>query len=221
MNKLFAALLVALSLGFWVSPARAGDPRLQWYTLETPHFRINFHGGLEPLARRAGFIAENAYTVLGQHLDQRPSEVVDILLTDDTDFANGSAGAVPYNAIRLFATAPDDMSALGDYDDWLNELITHEYTHILHVDNVSGLPALLNKVIGKTAVPNQWQPRWILEGLAVAMETAHTSGGRLRSSQFDMFLRADVLEGHVAGLDQMSGSPRRFPPGARDSRERR
>ncbi len=211
MNKLFAALLVALSLGFWASSARAGDPRLQWYTLETAHFRINFHGGLEPLARRAGFIAENAYRVLGQQLDQRPSEVVDILLTDDTDFANGSAGAVPYNAIRLYATAPDDMSALGDYDDWLNELITHEYTHILHVDNVSGLPALLNKVIGKTVTPNQWQPRWILEGLAVAMETAHTSGGRLRSSQFDMFMRADVLEGHVAGLDQMSGSPRRFP----------
>ena len=149
--------------------------------------------------------------MLGEHLDQRPSEVVEILLSDDTDFANGSAGAVPYNAIRLFATAPDDMSALADYDDWLSELVTHEYTHILHVDNVSGLPALLNKIIGKTAVPNQWQPRWVLEGLAVAMETAHTSGGRLRSSQFDMYLRADVLEDHFAGLDQMSGAPRRFP----------
>ena len=76
---------------------------------------------------------------------------------------------------------------------------------------MSGLPALLNKIIGKTAVPNQWQPRWILEGLAVAMETAHTSGGRLRSSQFDMYLRADVLEDNFAGLDQMSGAPRRFP----------
>lgn len=194
-----------------VNTARAGDPRLQWYTLQTPHFRVNFHGGLEPLARRTAYIAENVYTTLGQHLDQRPSEVVDILLTDESDFANGSAGALPYNAIRLYATAPDDMSALADYDDWLNQLLTHEYTHILHVDNVSGLPALLNKVIGKTAVPNQWQPRWVLEGLAVAMETAHTSGGRLRSSQFDMYLRADVLEDHFAGLDQMSGAPRRFP----------
>lgn len=194
-----------------VRPARAGDPRLEWYTLQTPHFRVNFHSGLAPLARRAAFMAERAYTLVGHQLDERPSELVEILLTDDSDFANGSAGAVPYDAIRLYATAPDDMSALADYDDWLNELITHEYTHILHVDNVSGLPALLNKVIGKTAVPNQWQPRWVLEGLAVAMETAHTSGGRLRSSQFDMYLRADVLEDNFAGLDQMSGSPRRFP----------
>jgi hypothetical protein len=211
VKKLTAALLFVLSLSACESRAWAGDPRLRWYTLQTPHFRVNFHGGLEPLARRAGAIAENVYQVLGEHLDQHPSEVVDILLADDSDFANGSAGAVPYNTIRLFATAPDDMSPLGDYDDWLTELVTHEYTHILHVDNVSGLPALLNKIIGKTAIPNQWQPRWILEGLAVAMETAHTSGGRLRSSQFDMFLRADVLEHNVAGLDQMSGSPRRFP----------
>jgi hypothetical protein len=211
VKKLVAAVIAALSLGFGVREARAGDPRLSWYTLQTPHFRINFHGGLEPLAERAGTIAEDVYQVLGQNLDQTPSEVVEILLTDDRDLANGSASAVPYNTIQLFATAPDDMSALADYDDWLSELITHEYTHILHVDNVSGVPALLNKVLGKTFIPNQWQPRWILEGLAVAMETAHTSGGRLRSSQFDMFLRADVLEHHLAGLDQMSGAPRRFP----------
>ncbi|RYZ03118.1 MAG: hypothetical protein EOO73_28835 [Myxococcales bacterium] len=211
MKKLIAALLAALAFGAGTREALAGDPRLEWYTLETPHFRVSFHGGLEPLARRAAAMAERAYTVVGKNLDQKPSETVEILLTDDSDFANGSAGAVPYDAIRLYATAPDDMSPLGDYDDWLNELLTHEYTHILHVDNVSGLPALLNKVIGKTAVPNQWQPRWILEGLAVAMETAHTSGGRLRSSQFDMYLRADVLEHRFAGLDKMSGSPRRFP----------
>jgi Omp85 superfamily domain/WD40-like Beta Propeller Repeat len=213
VKKLIAALLAALSLSAGVREAQAGDPRLQWYTLETPHFRVSFHGGLEPLAQRAAAMAERAYTVLGKDLDQTPSELVEILLTDDSDYANGSAGAVPYNTIRLYATAPDDMSALGDYDDWLNELLTHEYTHIVHVDNVSGLPALLNKVMGKTSIPNQWQPRWILEGLAVAMETTHTSGGRLRSSQFDMYLRADVLERRFAGLDAMSGSPRRFPGG--------
>jgi len=211
LKKFIAALLAVLWVGSCVREARAGDPRLTWYTVWTPHFRITFHDGLQPLAVRAGAIAEHAYLVLGKNLDQTPSEMVDILLTDDSDYANGSATAVPYDTIRLYATAPDDMSPLGDYDDWLTELITHEYTHILHVDNVSGLPALLNHVLGKTAVPNQWQPRFILEGLAVAMETAHTSGGRLRSSQFDMYLRADVLEDHFAGLDEISGLPRRYP----------
>jgi hypothetical protein len=211
VKKSLAALLAGFALALLAPRAQAGDPRLEWYTLQTAHFRVNFHRGLEPAAQRVAAVAERAYGILGKNLDQRPSEVVEILLADDSDFANGSAGAVPYDAIRLFATAPDDMSALSDYDDWLNELVTHEYTHILHVDNVSGLPALLNKILGKTAVPNHSQPRWILEGLAVAMETAHTTGGRLRSSQFDMYLRADVLEHNFARLDQMSGSPRRFP----------
>jgi hypothetical protein len=211
VKKSLAALLAGLALGLLAPQALAGDPRLRWYTLQTPHFRVNFHDGLEPAAQRVAAIAERAYGILDKNLDQQPSEVVEVLLTDDSDFANGSAGAVPYNAIRLFVTAPDDMSALSDYDDWLNELVTHEYTHILHVDNVSGLPALLNKILGKTAVPNHSQPRWILEGLAVAMETTHSTGGRLRSSLFDMYLRADVLEHNLARLDQMSGNPRRFP----------
>jgi hypothetical protein len=211
LKKYFAALLVGLLLGFVTSEARAGDPRLQWYTIQTPHFRINFHSGLEPLGQRVAAIGERAYTILSPNLDYSTSEVIEVILTDDAEFANGSAGAVPYNTIQLFATAPDDMSALGDYDDWLNELVTHELTHVLHVDNVSGLPALLNKILGKTAIPNQSQPRWILEGLATHMETVHTTGGRLRSSQFDMYLRADVLEDNFARLDQMSGIPRRWP----------
>ena len=119
---------------------------------------------------------------------------------------------MPYDAIRLFATAPDDMSALGDYDDWMGELVTHEFTHILHVDNVSGLPALLNKVLGKTAIPNQWQPRWILEGLAVAMETAHTSGGRLRSSQFDtVFARRRARAPRCRARPKCPATRERFP----------
>ncbi len=38
----------------------------------------------------------------------------------------------------------------------------------------------------------------------MVMESEHTSGGRLRSSQFDMYLRADVLEDRLARLDQIS-----------------
>ena len=105
------------------------------------------------------------------------------------------------------------MSPLGDYDNWINELVTHEYTHILQIDNTSGLPAIGNAILGKTFAPNQAQPRWILEGLAVVMESAHTSGGRLRSTQFDMYLRADVLEHKLARLDQISNPARRWPSG--------
>ncbi|HEV8245715.1 MAG TPA: hypothetical protein VGP93_08100 [Polyangiaceae bacterium] len=207
-------MVLALSLITLASRAAwAGDPYVPWYTVVTPHFRVHYHAGLEEAAQRAAVIAENVYRELVPELGWAPREVTNIVLADDSDFANGFASTLPYDYIRLFATAPDDMSPLSDYDDWLSELITHEYTHILHIDNVSGVPSAVNTIFGKTWTPNQMQPRWILEGLAVAMESRHTTAGRLRSTQFDMFLRADVLAGKLARLDQISHPARRWPGG--------
>ena len=197
----------------WAGPARAADPYLDWYTVKSPHFRVHYAAGLDDIAQRTTSSAEAVYRRLMPQLGFAPKQVTEIVITDDTDSANGSASTIPYNTVRLFATAPDDMSPLADYDNWINELITHEYTHILQIDNTSGLPALGNSLLGKTYAPNQSQPRWILEGLAVVMESEHTSGGRLRSSQFDMYLRADILEDRLARLDQISNPARRWPGG--------
>jgi WD40-like Beta Propeller Repeat len=208
-----SALLCASSTWLCARHAYAGDPYLNWYTVKSPHFRVHYHGGLEDIAQRTASSGESVYERLMPQLGWAPKQATEIIVTDDTDSANGSAATLPYNTIRLFATAPDDMSPLGDYDNWINELVTHEYTHILQIDNTSGLPALGNALLGKTFAPNQAQPRWILEGLAVVMESEHTSGGRLRSTQFDMYLRADVLEHKLARLDQISNPARRWPSG--------
>lgn len=210
-HGLAAALATTLALA--APTARAGDPYLEWFTIPTPHFRVSYHGGLEEPAQRVATLLEAIHVRLTPQLGWVPSEVTEVVLTDMTDGANGSATALPYNAVRLFASAPDDMSPLGEYDDWMSELVTHEYAHVLHVDNISGIPALINSVFGKTSAPNQVQPRWVLEGLAVALETEHTGGGRLRSSHFDMILRADVLSGRLARLDQISHPARRWPTG--------
>lgn len=211
--RLLAAIAIAVAVSCAGRRAQAGDPYLRWYTLETPHFRINYHGGLHVQAERIANLGESIYARLVPELGWAPRERTEVLLTDNTDSANGSSGALPYSAIRLFVTAPDDMSPLADYDDWLGELLTHEYTHTLQTDNISGIPALINAIMGKTYAPNQAQPRWVLEGLAVTMETEHTSGGRLRSSIWDMYIRADVLEHNLARLDQISNSARRWPAG--------
>ncbi len=190
-----------------------GDPDLEWWTIETEHFRVHHPHTLEPIAARVAALAETVHGRLTRALGYTPSSVTEVVLTDDTDAANGSATALPFNTVRLFVTAPDDMSPLGDYDDWYLELVTHEYTHILHTDNIAGVPTVINKILGKTYSPNQVQPRWILEGLAVLEETEHSSAGRLRSTLFDMFLRADVLEDRIAGLDQISSTAQRWPQG--------
>jgi Tol biopolymer transport system component len=189
------------------------DPSLAWYTIETPHFRVTYHSGIEEVANHVASVAESIHSNMAAHVGWEPKEPVDILLTDSSESANGFSTALPYNAIQLWVTAPEDLSPLGDVDDWYLELVTHEYTHILHTDQIRGLPAIVNAVLGKTLAPNQAQPRWILEGLAVYQESARTSGGRLRASQWDMWMRADVLSGNIAAIDQISNSVQRWPQG--------
>jgi hypothetical protein len=204
-----------LALAAVLLAARAGraDPYLRWYTVETPHFKVHYHGGLEETAQRTASLAEAIRDRLATRLGREPGETTHIRLEDVSDSANGNATAAPYDAIRLYVTAPEDLSSLGDYDDWMTTLVTHEQTHVFHIDTYGGIPALINGIIGKLLVPNQNQPHWILEGLAVAMESEFTGGGRIRSSLYDMYLRADVLENNLAPLDVMSHSVRRWPQG--------
>jgi len=210
-----AALALALALALRAQAVRAQpqDPRLVWRTLETPHFRIHYYNDMAPLARRVAEVAERAVERLHGPLGWSPSSPVQVVLSDETDDANGSATAVPQNTVRLYVTAPDDLSVLHQYDDWLATLVTHEYTHILHTDNISGVAAILNVIAGKQWAPNQVQPRFILEGLATYEESLHTHGGRLRSSQWEMALRADALAGNLQTLDQLATGPNRWPHG--------
>ncbi len=211
-RPLAVALFVALCC-LTVRVEAAGDPDLDYWTIETAHFRIHYEKRLEPLAERLARVSESIHDRLVTPLGYAPSEKTEVLLTDDTDNANGSASALPFNTVRLFVTAPDDMSPLGDYEDWQLGLMTHEYTHILHVDNVSGLPAIGNLILGKTFIPNQVQPRWFIEGLATVFESSYTSAGRIRSSLFEMQMRADFLEDNVANLAELSSNARRWPGG--------
>jgi hypothetical protein len=205
--------LLAVLLAHGRSAHAANDPHLSWRTITTRHFRITYYSTEDEVAQHVATLAEAIYERLSPAVGWSPGGLTEVLLTDQTDDANGSATALPYNAVRLFVTAPDDMSPLGDVDDWYLELLTHEYTHILHTDHIGGLPALVNAILGKTLAPNQVEPHWLLEGLAVFEESDKTTGGRLRSSMWNMFMRADVLEDNVAPIDVFSNLPRRWPQG--------
>jgi len=213
LRRSIQLLVVVLGISSVGSAHAANDPRLAWKTIETSHFRVNFYSTEELVAERVATLAESIYDRLTPAVGWIPEGKTELVLTDQTDSANGLASVLPYDTIRLNVTAPDDMSPLGDYDDWILELLTHEYTHILHLDHTQGIPALINRLLGKTMAPNDLQPHWLLEGLAVYEESARTSGGRLRSSMWNMFMRADVLENNVATLDVFSHTPRRWPQG--------
>jgi hypothetical protein len=194
-------------------PAHAGDGALVWMTIETEHFQIHYYEPNLDIARRVAIAAEVSHHRVTPALGHAPAVKTHIVVTDDTDGANGFASVVPRNVIRVFATAPGGFSTLNDHDDWLYGLVLHEYTHIVHLDTISGLPRWYNKVVGKTWAPNQIQPRWFIEGLATYEESKRSSSGRVRSAVFDMYLRMQVLAGRPLGLDQMSTGPLGWPQG--------
>jgi hypothetical protein len=194
-------------------PSASSAPVVRWRTLETAHFRIHFYEAERYLAERAAGIAERAHESLTRYLDWLPRGRIDITLVDATDSANGFANSLPSNFIYGFAVPPEPLSSLNDFDDWLNVLISHELTHVVHLDIILGFPRLLDVVFGKISAPNLVQPNWFIEGLAVLNESRVTTGGRIRSSLYDMYLRAAVLEDRFHNIAAVSNGPLSFPQG--------
>jgi Tol biopolymer transport system component len=189
-------------------------PRVSWYTLETPHFDIQFYPAEQEFAERAAHIAERAYRLITRYLNWRPSGRVNITLNDAADQANGYASSIPFNFIYAYGAPPDSLDELNDFDDYVKLLITHEFTHVVHLDTMlSWCPLLLNTLVGRTFAPNLAQPTWFIEGMAVLMESRQTTAGRLRSSFYDMHLRVPYLEGRLFRLDQISAIPLAYPGG--------
>ena len=174
---------------------------------------IHYYEPLLDVARRVAASAERSHAVLVPVFGHAPEEKTLVVITDDIDGANGFASVIPRNRVQLFASAPTGLSSLNDHDDWIYGLVAHEYTHILHLDSIGGLPKLVNEIFGKIWAPNQVQPRWVIEGIATYQESEHTSGGRTRNALFDMDLRAVTLAGERLGLDMMTNLPRGWPHG--------
>lgn len=197
--------------------ARA-NPDLHWRTLETEHFYFHYHAQDEAFVDRAAQTGERAYRRVTRLLGHEPFLKTHVVIDDGVDFSNGLANAVPFPRIRLNVAAPEARSVLGNYDDWIDILMTHEFVHVAHLDTVHGLPRMINALLGfgplgKTTSPNILQPRWIIEGLATFYESDLLSQGREESAQFDMMLRMAVLEGHLQRIDQVNSGARIFPHG--------
>ncbi|RMG18048.1 MAG: hypothetical protein D6729_07695, partial [Deltaproteobacteria bacterium] len=213
-RRLAARLCLCLAALLPALRARALDPRHEYRTLLTPHFRIHFPDGGYRFALRAARALEEAHRLLVPHLGHVPWRPTEVVLTDDTDSANGSATATFRPLIRGFMAPPEATSSLGHYDDFVWLLMLHEYVHILHLDTTSDLPWLGNQIFGHVFAPNGVQPLWVVEGLATYYESRLTGGGRNDSPFVDMFLRAQVAEGGLWNADRIStASPVQWPGG--------
>ena len=189
-------------------------PNDQWRTLHTRHFRIHFTPAVEEEARRAAVNAERAYAELSTELVP-PRGTIDLVVADNVDYVNGYATPFPSNRIVVYAHPPTDASGLRDYADWNALVVTHELTHIFHLDRSRGIWRFGQAIFGRNPLlfPNLYEPRWVLEGLAVYFESRMTGYGRLESSEHTMIARAAAIANQVPTLQELSPGTSRFPGG--------
>ncbi|HBG07599.1 MAG: peptidase S9 [Geobacteraceae bacterium GWC2_58_44] len=227
MRPIFIAAILLFCLSS-LSHAAQFDTSFKFSTIETPNFSIHFHQGLEGVARKTAVIAEEVHGKLVKQFLWQPREKTQLVLIDDSDFTNGLAVTIPYNTIYLQVVPPSLASTLGEYDDWLKVLITHEYAHILSSDPARGYWMVTRSIFGKplpwldplsgllflvTAPPNTFMPRWWHEGMATGAETEHTGQGRGKGSYYDMVFRTAVAEDNLPYVDQINGDVPYWPAG--------
>jgi hypothetical protein len=216
-RRLARTLLPAAAL-LAASSARAADrydPRLRFRTIETPHFSIHYHQGLEALARRLAIVAEEVRGEVARRLGVARLARTHVILVDQHDEAGGWATPLPINTIEIGAAPPATADLAGNADDWLRLVFAHEYAHILHLDRSRGLFAALRRVLGRAppVMPNLFLPAWQVEGLATYVESAVTGAGRVASGGFHRLVAAAAREGRFEPLDRVNGGLVAWPGG--------
>ena len=203
--------------------AQEGDfphPELEWRTIDSPHFYVHYHEGAERTARVVSRIAEEIFEPVTALYDHRPSEKVSLIIRDVDDISNGAAYFYE-NRIELFAPSMD--FELRGTHNWLRNVVTHEFTHIVQIQTAMKfgrtVPAIylqwLNyeserrpdvlygypNVIASYPVSGFVVPAWFAEG------AAQYNREELRydfwDTHRDMILRSYALDGSMLTWEQM------------------
>ncbi|MCC7194619.1 MAG: hypothetical protein IT356_03585 [Gemmatimonadaceae bacterium] len=208
-----AALVLALFAGSRASRAQTA-PDLHYRAIRTQHFDVVFSPGLEDVARRAAGSGERAWAGLAREL-HAPRGRVSVVVADNYDISNGYASTFPTNRIVIYARPMVDAITLRFIDDWVDLVMTHELTHIFHLDRARGVWQLGQWVLGRNPFlfPNGYSPNWLTEGLAVYYESRLTGAGRNIGTDFAAIARAQQLTGRAPGPHDLSSASPLYPLG--------
>ncbi len=210
-----------LLLGLLIGQNYYNHPEIDWKTFETDHFQIHFYEGSEGTAREGAFVAEKIYPFVTKLYEYEPAEKTDIVFLDTDDISNGAAYYYD-NKILIWAT-PMDFELRGSHR-WLQNVITHEYTHIVSMQKSmkAGLrfPGAYLQWVGyedekrkdvlygypntmvSYAIPGTSVPPWLAEGTAQYMYEG--AGWDNWDTHRDMILRDRVMNNNLLTLTEMN-----------------
>ncbi|MGD8394761.1 MAG: hypothetical protein PVF43_04725, partial [Candidatus Eiseniibacteriota bacterium] len=214
-------LAAALAAVFAGDTAVAGnDSQLRWQTLTTEHFYVHFHEGTEGTARRVASIAEEIYPAITGLYDFEPPHRTHFIIRDTDDYANGATYYYD-DKIEIWATALEFQ--LRGTHNWLRDVITHEYTHMVQLQSAARMPHAMPAVylqgfgyekerrddvligypntIISYPLTGTMSSAWFAEGVAQYQTAAIYNDWW--DTHRDMLLRAATLEGKLLTYEQM------------------
>ncbi len=224
-------LVIFLIMLFFFNPAGAqfgtyNHPELEWLSFETAHFKIHYHQGAEWTARRTAEVAETIYGPITEFYQFEPSEKTALVIRDTDDISNGASYYYD-NKIEIWAT-PLDFPFRGNHD-WLRDVITHEFTHIVSLQKAMkfgrSIPAIYiqvlddepekredvvygyPRIIASYPISGMVIPMWLAEGMAQYMFPGNSND--FWDTHRDMLLRDRVLHKSLLSLSEMGSFGKR------------
>jgi hypothetical protein len=192
---------------------------IDWKTIETEHFAVHFHEEVEASAFEVARIAEEIYEPITKLYNYRP-EKIHIHVTDRAGLPEGAA----YYYLNRIDIDTDDIDFhLRGNADWLRNVITHEFTHMVSLQATMKMPRWLPAVYlqgfsfekekrpdvitgypnftGSLPLSGESVPNWFAEG--VAQYQCEAARHDLWDSHRDMVLRMAALADRLLTRDQM------------------
>lgn len=171
----------------------------------TEHFIILFPEDYKDIAEKTANYCEDVHKKLVPFMKWKPYEKTTVVLSDHTDYPNGLGFPFFRNTMVLYLSPFDMELSLQDIHDPLYTLIVHEYTHVLHLDQIRGGAFFWRVLYGKLYSPNSGSFAWYMEGTAVLSESMNSPNGRLNSTYNDAIIRNDALKNDLPNFDEIVG----------------
>ncbi len=103
---------------------------LPWFTIAGDHFEVHYQEGSERSAQVASRVAEEIYEPITSLYNYEPDRKISIVLRDREDYSNGAAFFFD-DKIEIWVPALD--TPLRGTHNWMRNVITHEFTHIVQL----------------------------------------------------------------------------------------
>jgi len=180
--------------------------------IETRDLRLAYYkptlGFVAPYTARC---FENSMGFYRRVLGYTPSEPVNLLLDDVSDYGNAGVWGAPHSSMMVHIAPTNFVYETSPSNERINFLMNHELCHVITLDQAAGRDLLFRRlfrgkvretadhpetlIYGYLTLPRRTAPRWHREGAAVFFETWMAGGyGRAQGPYDEMVFRSMVRD---------------------------